>query len=396
MNGLTLEKYRGSASRYTCPACGRAKKFSRYIDTETGSYLSDTVGRCDRESSCGYHLKPKEYFADNPNLRDGNGWTLLRKPSIPRTLNPRSNREYALEGNYATRFEMKKPDYIDRSYLIDTLDSERYQTNAFVQFLLGLFPSNPEDIWQAVNDYMIGSTKDGKTIFWQVDRNRRVRTGKIIKYDSRTGKRLKDVHPNWTHSELKKAGWIKPGFDLQQCFFGEHLLRTYPGLPIAIVEAEKSAVIGSICKGVFPDLVWLACGGKSNLNAERLSRLGRDRKIILYPDADGFDKWQGIASGARSQGLTVKVSDLIEKQATDAEKADGADLADYLIRLQRQRNDRATREPFRDLIEERLAIMTIDGGLTEEQAEADIIASGFYQDAIRSVLEPAMKDSARE
>ena len=293
-------------------------------------------------------------------------------------------RESGLERNYEGRFSTKKPDFIESAVLLRTLTN--YDRNGFVQFLLGLFPFDREDVWQAVKDYLIGTTKDGKTIFWQIDQAGRIRTGKIIDYDRATGKRRKDVNPNWTHSELKKAGRLKSDFELQQCFFGEHLLSKNPGLPVAIVEAEKSAVIGSICKGVFPDLVWLACGGKAILNAGRLARLGRDRKIILFPDADGFEKWQGIELDARKAGLTVNVSDLIERLATDAERATGYDLADYLIREQTRRNSPANREAFRELIEERLAIMTSGGGLSEEQAEAEIETSSFYEYAIRSAL----------
>ncbi len=367
---LTLEKYHGSGSRHTCPACGRAKRFTRYIDTDTGCYLADTAGRCDRQSSCGYHLKPKEYFADNPHLREGNGWTPqnLRKPKNRGILTPGSNRKSGLERNYEGRFNPKRSDYIESAVLIRTLTN--YGRNAFVQFLLRLFPNDPGDVWQAAKEYSIGTSKDGKTIFWQVDQNQKIRTGKIIAYSSNTGKRLNGVKPNWTHSELKKANLLKSNFELQQCFFGEHLLAKYPALPVAIVEAEKSAFIASICKGVFPDMVWLASGGKSNLNADRLAHLGRNRKIILYPDADGFDKWQSIASEARSKGLTVKVSDLIEKQATDAERANGADLADYLIREQTAINEHNGQTPgeLETILQERIAIMIFDGGLSEAEA----------------------------
>lgn len=369
---LELEKYHGSGSRHTCPACGRAKKFSRYVDSETGRHVADYVGRCDRESSCGYHLKPTEYFAENQTFEN------LRKPT------PGPKRETRLERNDERRFSTKKPDYIEPAILTRTLVN--YERNSFVQFLLGLFPFDPDGVWQAVRDYLIGTTKNGKAIFWQIDQKRKIRTGKIIEYDPATGKRNKRKNPNWAHSELKKAGTLNADFELRQCFFGEHLLPKYPGLPIAIVEAEKSAVIGSICKGVFPDMVWLACGGKSNLNADWLERLGRDRKILLFPDADGFDKWREIASDASKRGLTVNASDLIEIRATNAENAKGFDLADYLIREQARRNDPANREAFRDLIEERLAIMTIDNGLSEEQAEGEIIASRFYAEAIRAIV----------
>jgi hypothetical protein len=255
-----------------------------------------------------------------------------------------------------------------------------------VKFLFLLFHLDPGVVSKAVEDYLIGTTATGGTIFWQVDPKRRIRTGKIICYDPVTGKRKKNLSPSWIHAEMRKAGLLKQEFQLEQCFFGEHLLAKFPNLPIAIVESEKSAVIGSICKGAFPDRVWLACGGKSNLNSERLARLGKNRKIILYPDADGFEKWQRIAADARRRGQAVVVSDLIEKRATAQEKAAGYDLADYLIREQKPRNDPTTREVFRDLIEERRAIMTFDGGLSDEQADEAILYSGFYRQSIREAL----------
>ena len=61
-----LEKYSGRNSRYTCPACGKPHRFTRYIDTETGEHLAAHVGRCDREVECGYHETPRDYFAENP------------------------------------------------------------------------------------------------------------------------------------------------------------------------------------------------------------------------------------------------------------------------------------------------------------------------------------------
>lgn len=357
---LTLEKYKGSASRHSCPACGRAKKFSRYIDTESGRYIADSVGRCDRESSCGYHLKPSEYFAAH-----GKGW----KPGIYWQDRKRES------GSRANP--------IDKRFLIASLRD--YDRNDLVKFLFESFPFDAEAVIAAVNEYKIGTGRNGEAIFWQIDQRQRVRTGKLITYDRENGKRRKDRSPNWIHSVLKKAGQLPDSFELQQCFFGEHLLTKYPGRALAIVEADKTAVIASICKGVFPDLVWLASGGLSNLKAESLARIATGRKLILFPDANGFEKWQKIASEARKAGIAVNVSELLERQATDAEKREGLDLADYLIDEQRKRNDPAIRAAFRDLIEERLAIMTIDGGLTEEQAETEIIASGFYADAIRAV-----------
>jgi hypothetical protein len=58
-----LQKYNGISSRYTCPHCGRKRCFTLYVD-EDGDPLHESVGRCDHESSCGYHYTPKQHFAD--------------------------------------------------------------------------------------------------------------------------------------------------------------------------------------------------------------------------------------------------------------------------------------------------------------------------------------------
>ncbi len=63
------------------------------------------------------------------------------------------------------------------------------------------------------------------------------------------------------------------------------------------------------------------------------------------------------------------------------------DLADFLIEEQRKRNDPAIRAGFRELIEERLAIMTIDGEMTEYEAERSIICDGYFDFAERHVLQ---------
>jgi hypothetical protein len=72
-------------------------------------------------------------------------------------------------------------DYIDFSILQKTLTN--YENNSFVQFLLDLFPKDANLVWQTIKNYLIGTTLDDKTVFWQVDREGLVRTGKIIVYD---------------------------------------------------------------------------------------------------------------------------------------------------------------------------------------------------------------------
>lgn len=110
------------------------------------------------------------------------------------------------------------------------------------------------------------------------------------------------------------------------------------------------------------------------------------RRIILYPDADGFKAWEKVRKDASRLGCNVRTSSLIEELASIKEREDQVDLADYLIDEQKKRNDPDRRQDFADLIEERLAILTIDGGLTESEAESEIITSGFYSYTLDRVL----------
>lgn len=392
-----LEK---GSKKFACPNCNAPTKFKRYVRRATGEYAPLEFGRCDRESNCGYHRYPsKEYFADNPQTQNGktdkNGH--YKKGGNTGISNYVLTDKNAVAVKYEAETLPKKPDYISNDVLLRTLTG--FDRNAFVQFLLNLFPEDTKTVWQTVKDYFIGTSKDGKTIFWQIDQSRRIRTGKMIAYESETGKRRKDVSPNWTHAALKRARLLKQDFNLMQCFFGEHLLRFDSQKPVAIVEAEKTAVIASIC---FPEFVWLAIGSKQSLKCDRLKRLSK-RKIVLYPDADGFALWQEIAFEARQNALTVKVSNLIERCGTDAEKGKGFDLADYLISQQSEINrtndfvdfynaklahvliDENLMRDFQTILDEQLAVRMIDGNLLDADADAQITEPDNFRRIVLSL-----------
>ena len=117
-------------------------------------------------------------------------------------------------------------------------------------------------------------------------------------------------------------------FPLQQCFFGQHLLKKRPDAVVCLVESEKTALI---CAALCPGPVWLAVGGKQWLNADTCAAL-RGRSVIAYPDLQAFDLWQHtLADIARQVGFAVEVSPLLEGIATAQERAAGLDIADYLL-----------------------------------------------------------------
>ena len=83
-----------------------------------------------------------------------------------------------------------------------------------------------------------------------------------------------------------------------------------------------------------PQFLWLAVGGADGLNFEKLSIL-KNRKVILFPDLKQFDKWTIKAKdfNGRMVGTRYIVSDYLETKANEAERAEGADVADYLVRF---------------------------------------------------------------
>lgn len=64
-----LQKYR-PGSKTVCPKCGRKSCFTRYVDENAQITFPNHVGKCDRINSCGYHYTPKEYFQDNPTIKE--------------------------------------------------------------------------------------------------------------------------------------------------------------------------------------------------------------------------------------------------------------------------------------------------------------------------------------
>lgn len=298
-----LEPYKGISSRYQCPQCQKNRIFSRYLNTETGEQLPDHIGRCDREVNCGYHYTPKQYFEET-----GKSFIGEIRPFKPL-------KEFI-------RPEAMAVSFIPTEALKGSLRG--YQNNHFATYLISLF--GEELTSQLISQYFIGSSKHwaGSTVFWQIDYQGKVRTGKIMLYSPATGKRTKEPynHLTWAHKALNLHE-----FNLKQCFFGEHLLKGN-SKPVAIVESEKTAIIASI---YLPQFVWLATGGLQNLSPARCHVLA-GRMVTLFPDLNALEKWE-VKAGNLNGFASLTISDLLEKRACQSEKEQGLDLADYLLRF---------------------------------------------------------------
>ncbi len=292
-------------SRFTCPNCGKPHCFVRYVD-ENGDMLHESVGRCNHESSCGYHYTPKQFFADHPDQKPGPDWRYAPLPC---------------------RSESKPKNLCTIPYDMVTR-SVRFDRDSHLITFLRTF-LDPIIIEGLIDEYQIGVTKSQGTIFFQIDAQDRCRTGKIMLYNPEDGHRIKDPDVpsriTWVHSVMKQAGMLPKEWELTQCLFGEHLLSIYPDKPVALVESEKTAVI---CAGLMPKYLWVATGGKSQLNPDRLAVLA-GRKVIAFPDVDAFDDWSRKLADS---SLDITISPLLQQEATPEDIEAHIDIADWLIR----------------------------------------------------------------
>lgn len=302
-----------------------------YVD-ESGNKLADNVGRCNRESSCGYHYTPKQYFLDHPEARGGKTWQEELQAEVDRRV-----MSSAVETSQAKPAPLCViPDDVVRRTIKYNRDSN------FITFLRTLF--DPVVIEGLIGEYRLGVARNGSVIFYQLDIQGRCRTGKIMQYDPETGHRIKDENVpgriTWVHSLMKKLGRLPDDWTLTQCLFGEHLLAEYPDKPVALVESEKTAII---CAGLMPKYLWLATGGKSQLNPDRLAVLA-GRKVTAFPDVDAFADWNRKLAEMSSRacreislpGISIKVSTLLQQVATLEDIANHIDIADWLIHYKTQ------------------------------------------------------------
>lgn len=287
-----LEK---GSKKFHCPSCGK-NRFVRYVDQEAGNRLPEDIGRCDRELNCGYHKKPNE--ADSLEL------------------------DNILYNHYEPRKE-PKASTLPKEYLKCSLGN--YESNILIKWMADLPGWNMERAESVAKKYFVGTGSNnvkGWAIFWQVDDQKRVRSGKLMRYQ-KDGHRCKEGYSqDWVHSKLKRSNHLDE-FELVQCFFGLHLKNEKP---VALVESEKTALIAS---EYLKEFTWMATGQLNGINEYKMKAL-QGKRVVLFPDIGAFEKWN-VKAKELDHIADFKVSDLLERNASD--ENDGYDLADYLIQF---------------------------------------------------------------
>jgi len=213
--------------------------------------------------------------------------------------------------------------YIPTSYFERSLS--HYAINPLYQYFCRVF--GEEETTRLFRLYNIGTSVKwgGSAVFWQVDIEGHVRAGKIMCYNPENGHRVKEpqAYVSWAHSELKL-----PDFHLKQCLFGEHLLKGSSETPVMLVESEKTAVIMS---HFIPDYIWLATGGKNGCFNREAMQVLEGRDVVLIPDLGAIEQWKEKSSLLSSICRKVTVSDVLERTASEEQRSQGLDIADFFL-----------------------------------------------------------------
>ena len=219
-----------------------------------------------------------------------------------------------------------------------------------------------------IEKYRIGCSKHwpGATIFWQIDNYDKVRTGKIMLYNSKDCHRVKEPfnHIAWAHRLVGKSvrkdsfgesrkspkdttvtskdvfsdytkspegllHTVASDYQLKQCLFGEHLLKLDPFKTVAIAESEKTAIIASI---YLPNYIWMAAGSMEGLTVDKC-RVLKGRVVRLYPDVNAYAKWHTKARELNRRIPTANfiVDNTLTQNPTAYDRERGVDIVDKWI-----------------------------------------------------------------
>ena len=235
----------------------------------------------------------------------------------PFTTLPTANTIHSIEYKWVERFGQGQDSSFHRSVVTSGLLTD-------------------EELKAASEIFHLGTTKDKRVVYWQIDAEGRVRDGKLMAYDERCHR----VKPSdndtkssvsWAGFEFRQCGLFDKDWEATHCLFGLHQLNSRPDATVCIVEAEKTAVI---CSQKFKDCIWMAAGGLEQLTLDKLRPLV-GRQVIIYPDTDpegeAFGKWYDITWRAMSElEMEIAICDVLEKNATPEQKEAKIDLVDFI------------------------------------------------------------------
>jgi hypothetical protein len=262
--------------------------------------VAEQCGRCDHESSCGYHVSPKEWFKDHPVGTEHYNPSYVPPPPPPAVVIApvMAHRHYCLRQS-APRNPLLR-------YWADLFASAAKASDQAAKLYI-------ERLKAALRRFNVGTMSGGYTIWWIVDEEGSIRSGKAMKYKADGHRDKEDPRAFlWMHTMPEVKMMQKEGAEYVGCLFGLHQL-TKELKEVQLVESEKTAVLMSVFR---PDLTWMATMGLGNLNQYKLQPLiARGVTIVCHPDMDGYDKWLAQVEKIRKDcpQADISVSDYVKK-----------------------------------------------------------------------------------
>ena len=280
----------------TTPCCSKSNKdgkFTTFID------LPEIYGYC---HSCGKTSLPPTLFKDE----NGNEfiWNDAQSKYEPITSTLQSYSHSVVEQQKDIAKDIK---YIPESTIWECFHI--IPENNLLQYLRKKYCN--DKVNDAKEIYALGTSKDGGTIFWEINTDLQVQKAKISYYNE-NGKR---------NNQFKVPYKNKEGY--YACLFGEHLV--YDDLKgkktVILVESEKTAIVGYIN---LPEFIWVAYGGINGLTKSKLLQL-IGHTVLIIPDMSEnavniIYKKIPLLVG---MGINAKVWDMTEGKTDDELKTEG-------------------------------------------------------------------------
>ncbi|AOW20591.1 DUF6371 domain-containing protein [Urechidicola croceus] len=248
----------------TTPCCHKSNKDGKFVNYKC---LNDNYGYC---HSCGKSTLPRPIYKDENDIEYQ--WDELNncfdeivlQTYYSNTLKSSDNE--VGHCNAPVEMDVKESKYIEKELVL------RYNKvkpeNNLLYYIRKTYGNTKAELVK--NMYNLGTSKDGGTIFWNINKDSKVQKAKISYY-KKDGKRT-----NYFKVPYKnEVGYFS-------CLFGEHLINIpkNKNKSIILVESEKTAIVSALH---LPEFVWLAYGGINGLTNDKLKPL-IGLKVILVPD----------------------------------------------------------------------------------------------------------------
>lgn len=290
------------------PCCNRNNKdgkFSNYIN------IAKNYGYC---HSCGVATLPPTIYTNEKG--EEFIWDINKERYVTNSIVNIIANNIAIDCN-----EIKtKQKYISEETLWQKLHIT--PENNLLQYLRNHYCN--DKVQDAKELYVIGTTNEGGTIFWNINIKLQVQKSKVSYYNE-NGKRTERFKVPYKN----KDGYFA-------CLFGEHLLsyEYYKNSTVILVESEKTAIVGYI---LMPQYVWLSFGGCNGLTKDK-TRVLKGFRVLLVPDISEIAI--SIATKKvielRQNGIDIKLWDMTDGKTDEELKKEGVynyDLEDYFRKL---------------------------------------------------------------